>query len=126
MVTLQLDSIRAIHDGSSGTSDWRFDVYVNRYLQLPLGRGTYHDTPGGRTRRIGRVARFPAQNARTVQVQVQGIRSALFGNYEAGGRSEPFPLSELDHGRQKQVTVPVVADEEEHGQFNFYFTIRRV
>jgi hypothetical protein len=128
-ISLRLDSIRAINDGSPGTSDWRFDVYVNRYLQLPLGRGTYQDSPDQHTKTFTQAERriVPAvlsQNSLTVQVQ--GIRSALFGNYVASGRSEPIPLAELEHGQAKQVIVPVRADEVEHGEFSFFFTIRRL
>lgn len=126
-VSLRLDSIRAINDGSPGTSDWRFDVYVNRHLELPLGLRTYQDSPRRRTKTVARETRFvpaaPPPNSLTVQVQ--GIRSALFGNYVASGRSDPVPLAELAHGQSKQVIVPVRADEGHHGDFSFFFTIRR-
>jgi hypothetical protein len=127
-ISLRLDSVRAINDGSPGTSDWRFDVYVNRFLQLPLGRRTYQDSPHRQTKTFSRTetrivpAALP-QNSLTVQVQ--GIRAALFGNYVASGRSEPVPLAELEHGQPKPVIVPVRADVVEHGDFSFFFTIRR-
>ncbi|HYH81080.1 MAG TPA: hypothetical protein VEX86_14860 [Longimicrobium sp.] len=127
-ISLRLDSIRATNDGSPGTSDWRFDVYVNRHLQLPLGRRTFHDSPRQRPSAFTRAATpiVPAALAQnSLTVQVQGIRSALFGNYVASGWSEPVPLAELEHGQAKQVVVAVRADVVEHGDFSFFFTIRR-
>ncbi|HEX6746237.1 MAG TPA: hypothetical protein VF092_02900 [Longimicrobium sp.] len=129
-LVLRLDSIVAIHDGSAGTTDWRFDVYVNRHLQRSLGRDIYQDTPARRTTRfVGPgwpIVSLALTRNNTLTVQVQGVRSALFGNYMASGRSETFPLDELDGGRPKQVVVPVVSDRADHGEFSFFFTVRRV
>jgi len=126
-IALRLDSISAIHDGSSGTSDWRFDVYVNRYLKLSVPRRAYRDSPDKRTLRLGRSeAHVPVARAQNdLVVQVTGIRAALFGNFPANGTSDRIPLAELDHG-PRPVTVLVRADQVEHGEFSFHFTVRKV
>lgn len=121
-VDLHLDRIVVQHDGSPGTTDWRFSIEVDGEPMLAFQQEALDDTegrnvavpdePGARVRNIG------DRNARVV---VKGWRGSWFkfgSAPDATGEGWLTPSGGIG-------TIRVAAKDAESGAFVFHFSTTR-
>lgn len=120
---LQLDRIAVEHDGSPGTTDWRFTVQVDGEPLFAFQQDGLDDT-GGRNVSVPESADAVLRLApgRRARITVQGWRGSRFRL--PGGAPDATGDGVLD-GAGTTVSIRVVAGEPDAGAFVFYFSAAR-
>ena len=119
---LQLDRIAVQHDGSIGTTDWRFAVEADDQPLFVFRQDDLDDT-GGRNivnpKDVHSVLRLAAgQHAR---IRIKGWRGSRLRLIEG----EPDVIGEGAVGDGPLVPIPVKAQKDSAGAFVFYFSANR-
>lgn len=119
-----LDSVKTLHDGTSGGTWWRFEVRVNDAPALSIPQRTYDRTPRSSVLRLGGEVPL-AISSDPVSIQILGLRDAIIGVHQIVGQG-------WIHGAQLRPEQPVpyqlrVVHEKDRdkGEFIFYYTVIR-
>lgn len=120
---LRLDRIAVHHDGSIGTTDWRFAIEADGQPLLVFNQDGLDDT-GGRNvanpKDIATTLAVPAgQHARLTIKGWRGSRLRLI-------EGEPDVVGEGAVGDGATPPIPVKAKKDSAGDFVFYFSTDRV
>lgn len=117
---LQLDRIAVEHDGSPGTTDWRFTVQVDGEPLFAFQQDGMDDT-GGRNVSVPESADAALRLApeRRARITVHGWRGSRFRL--PGGAPDASGDGVLD-GAGTAATIRVVAPDPDAGAFVFYFS----
>jgi hypothetical protein len=126
-LTVILDSIVTVRDGSRGPSQWSFDVEVNGRDVLALRRRPYRDdAEDARRLFVGAEAVADVFADRPVRLGVQGNRAnLLFFRFHKVDGMERIDLDRLPPDTPVPVRVTAVdaAGRGQEGEFRFFFTL---
>lgn len=121
-----LDSIRTLHDGSSGPSTWTFTVNVNDTSRIRLGRASYDKSRDQGVLLVGGETQVEAPEGMPLSLEVSGTRDGwFFLQYRARG-VRSFPPEAIPAGGRVPVELRVTERYGAHeGDFRFFFTVVR-
>lgn len=114
---LRLDRIVVLHDGSPGTTDWRFSVEVDGEPVLSLRQDGLDDAEGANVATPGASTRVEVAG-RGAMVRIEGWRGGWFGT---GGEADVVGEGWLPAGGDAG-DIRVSAPDPEGGAFVFHFS----
>ena len=119
-----LDSVKTLHDGTAGSTWWRFDLNVNGVHEITIPQRSYDRRREKNLLYLGgEVTIVVPQNAR-LSLHMRGLRDAWIGVHQANGYAH-IDGATLQPEQPVRGQILVRSEDPDDGDFIFYYTVVR-
>ncbi|MFL5539165.1 MAG: hypothetical protein ACJ8J0_09235 [Longimicrobiaceae bacterium] len=119
-----LDSVRTLHDGTAGSTWWRFDLNVNSVHAVTIPQRSYDRRRDKNLLYLGGEVTIVVPQSSRLSLHMRGLRDAWIGVRQANGYAH-IDGAALQPEQPVHGQILVRSDNPNDGDFIFYYTVVR-